>query len=190
MRLFAVCGTDCRRAWRPRSRARRLPARRRRCLSLTTRKRRSTGCCLPRMKKRRWRVCARFCQQAAADYEGQRDFPAVEGTSRLSPCLAIGVLSPRQCLHRLLTEHPAALDGGAGATWLNELIWREFYRHLMVYYPKLCKGRPFTAWTDKVAWRAEEAAYRPGSAGRPVFRLLMPPCASLTPPAGCITGYA
>ena len=55
-----------------------------------------------------------FCQQAAADYEGQRDFPAVEGTSRLSPCLAIGVLSPRQCLHRLLTEHPAALDGGAG----------------------------------------------------------------------------
>ncbi|WP_332102072.1 deoxyribodipyrimidine photo-lyase, partial [Klebsiella pneumoniae] len=64
-----------------------------------------------------------FCQQAAADYEGQRDFPAVEGTSRLSPCLAIGVLSPRQCLHRLLTEHPAALDGGAGATWLNELIW-------------------------------------------------------------------
>ncbi|MCS6039191.1 hypothetical protein LNP20_14210 [Klebsiella pneumoniae subsp. pneumoniae] len=64
------------------------------------------------------------------------------------------MLSPRQCLHRLLTEHPAALDGGAGATWLNELIWREFYRHLMVYYPKLCKGRPFTAWTDKVAWRA------------------------------------
>ncbi len=33
---------------------------------------------------------------------------------------------PRQCLHRLLTEHPAALDGGAGATWLNQLIWREF----------------------------------------------------------------
>ncbi|AHM80631.1 hypothetical protein KPNJ1_03864 [Klebsiella pneumoniae 30660/NJST258_1] len=60
MRLFAVCGTGCRRAWRPRSRARRLPARRRRCLSLTTRKRRLTGCCLPRMKKRRWRVCARF----------------------------------------------------------------------------------------------------------------------------------
>ncbi len=118
MRLFAVCGTGSRRAWRRRSRARRLPARRRRCLSSTTRKRRSMGCCLPRMKKRRWRGCARFCQQPAAEYEGQRDFPAVEGTSRLSPCLATGVLSPRQCLHRLLTEHPAALDGGAGATGL------------------------------------------------------------------------
>ncbi|ORU03638.1 deoxyribodipyrimidine photo-lyase, partial [Klebsiella pneumoniae] len=83
---------------------------------------------------------------------------------------------PRQCLHRLLTEHPAALDGGAGATWLNELIWREFYRHLMVYYPKLCKGRPFTAWTDKVAWRAEEAAlqaWQRGETGFPIVDAAM-----------------
>ena len=117
-----------------------------------------------------------FCQQPAADYEGQRDFPAVEGTSRLSPCLAIGVLSPRQCLHRLLTEHPAALDGGAGATWLNELIWREFYRHLMVYYPKLCKGRPFVAWTDKVAWREEDGAlqaWQRGETGFPIVDAAM-----------------
>jgi deoxyribodipyrimidine photo-lyase len=42
-----------------------------------------------------------FCQQKAADYEQQRDLPAIEGTSRLSPCLAVGALSPRQCLHRL-----------------------------------------------------------------------------------------
>ena len=74
-------------------RARRPLARRRRCLSLYP------ANAVRRLlfaadEKRRWRVCARFCQQAAADYEGQRDFPAVEGTSRLSPCLAIGVLSP------------------------------------------------------------------------------------------------
>ena len=61
-----------------------------------------------------------------------------------------GVLSPRQCLHRLLAEQPAALDGEAGSVWLNELIWREFYRHLMVFYPDLCKGRPFIARTDNV----------------------------------------
>ncbi|WP_336998282.1 deoxyribodipyrimidine photo-lyase, partial [Leclercia sp. M50] len=58
-----------------------------------------------------------FCQQGAGEYEAQRDFPAIEGTSRLSACLALGVLSPRQCLHRLLAEQPEALEGGPGAVW-------------------------------------------------------------------------
>lgn len=53
-----------------------------------------------------------FCAQGAADYEARRDFPAIEGTSRLSACLALGALSPRQCLHRLLAEQPQAVDGG------------------------------------------------------------------------------
>ncbi|ENZ8580302.1 TPA: deoxyribodipyrimidine photo-lyase [Klebsiella aerogenes] len=117
-----------------------------------------------------------FCQQPAADYDQQRDFPAIEGTSRLSPCLAVGVLSPRQCLHRLLREQPGALDGEAGASWLNEIIWREFYRHLMVYYPKLCKGQPFVAWTDKVAWRSNEdelRAWQQGQTGFPVVDAAM-----------------
>ena len=51
-----------------------------------------------------------FCKTGAAAYEACRDF-AIEGTSRLSACLALGVLSPRQCLHRLLAEQPGA--GGA-----------------------------------------------------------------------------
>ena len=117
MRLFAVCGTDCRRAWRPRSRARRLPAGARRCLSLTTRKRRLTGCCLPRMKNGAG-ASARVLSASGGGLRGQRDFPAVEGTSRLSPCRP-SACCPRQCLHRLLTEHPAALDGGASATGLT-----------------------------------------------------------------------
>lgn len=72
-----------------------------------------------------------FCQNGAGEYEQQRDFPAVEGTSRLSASLATGGLSPRQCLHRLLAEQPQALDGGAGSVWLNELIWREGERYFM-----------------------------------------------------------
>ncbi|SMG42914.1 deoxyribodipyrimidine photo-lyase [Cedecea sp. NFIX57] len=118
----------------------------------------------------------KFCLQPAADYPEQRDFPAIEGTSRLSPYLATGVLSPRQCLHRLLKEHPKALEGEAGATWLNELIWREFYRHLMVAYPKLCRHRPFIAWTDKVRWSGNEAwleAWQQGKTGYPIVDAAM-----------------
>jgi deoxyribodipyrimidine photo-lyase len=117
-----------------------------------------------------------FCQQSAAEYEARRDFPAIEGTSRLSACLALGLLSPRQCLHRLLAEQPQALDGGAGAVWLNELIWREFYRHLMTYHPDLCKHRPFIRWTDNVKWQHDDAllqAWQKGETGYPIVDAAM-----------------
>lgn len=117
-----------------------------------------------------------FCRQPVADYGEQRDFPWIEGTSRLSAYLAIGVLSPRQCLHRLLKEHPPALAGGAGAVWLNELIWREFYRHLLVAYPKLCRHRPFIPWTDNVVWQQDEQlliAWQQGQTGFPIVDAAM-----------------
>ena len=117
-----------------------------------------------------------FCKLQAADYEEKRDFPAIEGTSRLSACLTIGVLSPRQCLHRLLAECPDALDGGAGSVWLNELIWREFYRHLMTFHPALCRYKPFIKWTDKVSWREDEGAlqaWQQGKTGYPIVDAAM-----------------
>ncbi|EIL3696399.1 deoxyribodipyrimidine photo-lyase [Salmonella enterica] len=117
-----------------------------------------------------------FCQQGAGEYAQQRDFPAIDGTSRLSAALATGGLSPRQCLHRLLAEQPDALDGGPGSVWLNELIWREFYRHLMTWNPALCKYRPFIGWTEKVAWQdnaAHFSAWQTGQTGFPIVDAAM-----------------
>lgn len=117
-----------------------------------------------------------FCREPVARYDEQRDFPAVEGTSRVSASLATGALSPRQCLHRLLAEHPDALTGGEGAVWLSELIWREFYRHLMTYHPQLCKHRPFIDWTEKVKWsrdRAHLEAWQQGKTGYPIVDAAM-----------------
>ncbi len=117
-----------------------------------------------------------FCQQQAGEYQEKRDFPAIEGTSRLSACLTLGVLSPRQCLHRLLAECPSAPEGGPGAVWLNELIWREFYRHLMTYHPELCRYKPFITWTDNVAWNNDSvalAAWQQGKTGYPIVDAAM-----------------
>ncbi|MDN8598054.1 deoxyribodipyrimidine photo-lyase [Citrobacter sp. S2-9] len=117
-----------------------------------------------------------FCQQTAESYEQLRDFPALEGTSRLSASLATGGLSPRQCLHRLLAEQPQAVDGGAGSVWLNELIWREFYRHLITFYPGLCQHRPFIPWTDRVQWSRNDAhfqAWQEGKTGYPIVDAAM-----------------
>lgn len=117
-----------------------------------------------------------FCQQAAGEYEQRRDYPAIEGTSRLSASLATGGLSPRQCLNRLLVEQPQALEGGAGSVWLNELIWREFYRHLMTYHPSLCRYRPFIRWTDRVQWQDNPVhfqAWQQGKTGYPIVDAAM-----------------
>ncbi|WP_194205472.1 deoxyribodipyrimidine photo-lyase [Superficieibacter sp. 1612_C1] len=117
-----------------------------------------------------------FCRHGAGEYEQRRDYPAIDGTSLLSACLTLGVLSPRQCLNRLLAEQPDALSGGAGAVWLNELIWREFYRHLMTYNPSLCRYRPFIAWTDNVQWQQDDAqfaAWKHGKTGYPIVDAAM-----------------
>ncbi|WP_367144032.1 deoxyribodipyrimidine photo-lyase [Pantoea stewartii] len=117
-----------------------------------------------------------FAQHAVLDYPKQRDLPACDSTSRLSAYLTIGVLSPRQCLHRVLHEHPGALEGSPAAVWINELIWREFYRHLIVAFPRLCKHQPFVHWTRHVAWQRNEAhfdAWKAGKTGYPIVDAAM-----------------
>jgi len=117
-----------------------------------------------------------FATQPIIDYPAKRDLPALDATSRLSVYLSTGVLSPRQCLHRVLHEHPDALDNSRAFTWLNELIWREFYRHLLVAYPALCRHKPFIDWTRNVEWQREDAhfdAWKAGKTGYPIVDAAM-----------------
>lgn len=120
----------------------------------------------------------RFCNEKVKNYSDQRDLPASDGTSKLSPYLAIGVISPRQCYNRLLAEFPGVLENPkSGAfSWLNELIWREFYRHLIVAYPFLCMEKPFVKWTDKIQWSDKEkhlSAWQKGMTGYPIVDAAM-----------------
>jgi deoxyribodipyrimidine photo-lyase len=74
------------------------------------------------------------------DYCNERDFPAIAGTSSVSPYLVIGVLSARQCLAYMLKAHG---ETAFNSTWVSELIWRDFYNDLMFEYPKLAKHQTF-----------------------------------------------
>ncbi|WP_299013329.1 deoxyribodipyrimidine photo-lyase [uncultured Photobacterium sp.] len=119
-----------------------------------------------------------FCRDKVACYHLRRDFPAVDGTSCLSPFLAIGALSPRQCVTALLEVYPESteqLESGAFC-WLNEIIWREFYRHLMVAWPQLSREQPFQPWTRYVQWRQSEShllAWQQGRTGFPIVDAAM-----------------
>lgn len=117
-----------------------------------------------------------FSLHNAADYDKQRDIPATKGTSELSPYLATGQLSARQCLHRILRDNPDALSGGKGAVWLNEIFWREFYRHLLVAHPRLCRHQPYTDWTRHIEWRTDKkqlSAWQQGKTGYPIVDAAM-----------------
>lgn len=122
-----------------------------------------------------------FRAQRIHAYHERRDSPAMNGTSTLSPYLALGVLSPRQCLHAALDADPDALNPARKARtgpsiWINELIWREFYRHLLVAFPRLCMHRPFKPETDRVPWRDDPAnldAWCRGRTGYPIIDAAM-----------------
>ncbi|WP_318480204.1 deoxyribodipyrimidine photo-lyase [Photobacterium leiognathi] len=120
-----------------------------------------------------------FCVTKAQDYHQQRDFPAIDGTSCLSPFLAIGALSARQCVYQLLQHFPHALEVNKedGAfTWLNEIIWREFYGHLLHRYPELSKNHPFQDYTQYVRWQDNPTllkAWQDGKTGFPIVDAAM-----------------
>ncbi|MGL5467680.1 MAG: deoxyribodipyrimidine photo-lyase [Shewanella sp.] len=124
------------------------------------------------------RLLNQFIQQKVQDYKQDRDFPAIDGTSVISPYLAIGVLSPRQCVAALLQRFPEVIvdDTSPGRTWLNELIWREFYRHLLVAFPDLSKGQNFNRQAEHVQWRNnrdEFLAWCEGKTGYPLVDAAM-----------------
>ncbi|MEL0168964.1 MAG: deoxyribodipyrimidine photo-lyase [Pseudomonadaceae bacterium] len=119
-----------------------------------------------------------FSTQLIEDYAEDRDRLDLDATSRLSPYLAAGVLSPRQCLHAALQANRGEFDGGnpGAVSWINELLWREFYKHILVCYPRVSRHRAFRPETETVAWRNDPdglAAWQQGRTGIPLVDAAM-----------------
>ena len=111
-------------------------------------------------------------------YEQTRDRMDLDGTSRLSPYLRFGMLSARQAVVAARAAITSAPDPNArqGAeTWLNELIWREFYVHILHFFPHV-RGQSFRSQLRQIDWLNDEtafAAWRAGHTGYPVVDAAM-----------------
>ncbi|KQT14162.1 cryptochrome/photolyase family protein [Ramlibacter sp. Leaf400] len=114
-------------------------------------------------------------------YDVARDFPATAGTSCLSVHLRFGTVSIRTLARE---AHALAQTGQAGAaTWLSELIWRDFYFQVLANFPHVAdeegQGRSFRREYDAIAWetgpRAEAlfAAWCEGRTGYPLVDAAM-----------------
>lgn len=119
-----------------------------------------------------------FIKHKSQSYHQHRDFPSLEVISFLSPYLALGSLSTRQCMHAALNENGGVLDDGPSglATWINELIWREFYRHILSDNEALCRFKPYKPETDELPWRHDREAFelwKNGQTGFPIVDAAM-----------------
>jgi deoxyribodipyrimidine photo-lyase len=123
-------------------------------------------------------IIPEFLNDKLAEYAQQRDIPGCKGTSGLSPYLAIGALSARYLLRQLQQQHPDILSARDSDVfvWLNELIWREFYRHLLYHFPRLAKGSNFNRKYDALVWLNNQqhfSAWCEGKTGYPIVDAAM-----------------
>lgn len=115
-----------------------------------------------------------FCSFRITQYHTDRDFPSCHGTSLLSPYLAIGALSPRQCFARLLTEHPHVLceQKTGPSVWLSELIWRDFYQQISAHNAMISKGKTFIPWMDSIEWQRNDLLFERWKQGKTGFPII------------------
>ena len=113
----------------------------------------------------------RFCSDQLVRYAIDRDFPGLAATSRLSAYLSVGAISPRQCLSRL-----SGLQTVEDSAWVNELIWRDFYAHVIAAFPHVSKGQSFQRQYDELPWESDPlglAAWQTGTTGYPLVDAAM-----------------
>jgi deoxyribodipyrimidine photo-lyase len=112
-----------------------------------------------------------FVDDAVGVYHDRRDRPDVRGTSRLSPHLHCGEISPRQAWHAVKSElHIDPKLSRGGGSFLRELGWREFSHHLLSHWPQL-PHEPFREEFAAFPWRRNArklASWQRGETGYPL----------------------
>ena len=99
--------------------------------------------------------------EVADNYEGTRNYPAIDGTSKLGPHLRFGTVSIRYIVKSLKPGN---------ISFLNELIWREFFMQILFNFPGVVTGN-FRKKYDDIIWRNNESefdAWCKGQTGYPL----------------------
>ena len=112
------------------------------------------------------------------DYANTRNRPDVDGTAQLSPYMRFGMLSPRMAAlaaYTAMSRAPSADAARSAESWLNELIWREFYVQILDAFPHVRSGA-FRPVYNEIDWLDDEqafAAWCDGRTGYPIVDAAM-----------------
>ncbi|HMM10855.1 MAG TPA: deoxyribodipyrimidine photo-lyase [Bacteroidales bacterium] len=100
--------------------------------------------------------------QLIGNYENTRNFPAIAGTSMAGVHLRFGTVSIRHLVRLALSN---------SVTWLNELIWREFFIHVLYHFPHSA-AENFNPRYNRLNWRNNEEEFRRWCDGQTGFPLV------------------
>ena len=121
---------------------------------------------------------ATFCHNSICEYDEQRNYPAVSGTSGMSAALKFGTIGIRT----VWAATPAAIETASSetalagiTTWQQELAWREFYQQALYHFPSLAQG-PYRDHFKQFPWvndKTQFTAWCEGKTGYPIVDAAM-----------------
>lgn len=101
-------------------------------------------------------------EKIISNYSQQRDIPAIRGTSKLSVHLRFGTISIRQLAQQAINLNES---------YLNELIWRDFYQMILFHFPHSVKNS-FKRQYDKIVWEKDDQLFKAWCEGKTGYPLV------------------
>lgn len=107
-------------------------------------------------------------------YDKLKDYPSKETTSRLGPYISIGSISTRTIVSQSQRLNKGKIVGGDNgiATFIKEVAWRDFYRHVIVNWPFLMLHTPFNFSSLDIAWHSDTSRFEKWCLGRTGFPII------------------
>lgn len=121
----------------------------------------------------------KFCTENLTQYGAKRNFPADAATSSLSVHFASGTLSARTAIRAARDRNTTkSLNAGKDGiqTWISEVAWRDFYKHVLVHWPYICMNKPFKPEYTNIEWEYNAShftAWCEGRTGYPIVDAAM-----------------
>ena len=111
----------------------------------------------------------KYIKEKISTYKDKRNFPAANNTAVISVHLAAGTLSARTAVATARDANSTKkLDGGnAGiATWISEIAWRDFYKHVLAHWPYVCMNKPFKPEYTNIEWEYNDGLFAKWTSGQ------------------------
>ncbi|KAG0348097.1 hypothetical protein BG004_006072 [Podila humilis] len=114
-----------------------------------------------------------FIDVSILDYHHTRDLVQQEGANPLAAYIANGILSHRQCITmaRSVNNNKVMVGNEGVKNWVTEFIWKEFFQHVMVSFPRVRSNQSYLASAEEIRWTNDERKFTlwcQGKTGYPI----------------------